>query len=639
MEQDKTESYYQTRLKEMDEQCGRLNERYRDALGDVRRAKVTTDLIRKLYRLDHLKLDGEGLAATFIDLAGGALGVSRAAIFRKADQGDGFVCLQANGFVAPNEPVLMAPASVDGFVYSGDFAADLSFVSEVRELTGARHFVWRYSRVSRLAVLFAVGADGTDDSWKFSAADEPMIESILDVVGSVIERARAEQQLAHNAFHDSLTGLPNRGLLMRHLDACVRRTGRDARDVAVVMFLDIDRFKWVNDTLGHMAGDKLLAAVGQRLRKTIRPGDLVARLSGDEFAVLSENLSTLDDAASLAKRILDTLRTPFRIHGQSVFAAVSIGVAEAQPAHGSAADFLRDADIAMYHAKELGGGRFAVFGDEMRGRGVSDLRLQSDLRVALQREELSLYYQPIIDLRSGEIREVEALLRWHHPREGLLEPERFVSVLEQTGLFGEVGDWVLRRVGRDINLWRSESARVADVTVCVNISQSQFVHADFVETLAQVMRSSSIAPEQIRLELTEGTLLDCKSIDRDVLTKLQRMGVKIMLDDFGTGYSSLSRLQSLPIDTIKIDRSFVEKLGDGADTALISAIVALARNLGIRVVAEGAERPAQLKALRELGCDAVQGFLLGRPMAASKVTRFLDNQLRALGGAVSGADV
>ena len=638
MEHDKTERYYQARFKEMDEQLTRMGQRYRDALGDVRRAKVTTGLIRKLYRLDHLKLDGDALAGTFIDLASGALGVSRAAIFRKADQGDGFVCLQSQGFVAPDEPVMAAPCMTDGFVFSGDFATDLSFISEVRALTGARHFVWCYNRVSRLAVLFAGGADGTDDGWQFSAADAPMIESILDVVGSVIERARVEQQLAHNAFHDSLTGLPNRGLLMRHLDACVRRTGRDARDIAVVMFLDVDRFKWVNDTLGHMAGDKLLAALAQRLRKTIRPGDLVARLSGDEFAVLSENLGTLDDAASLARRILEMLRTPFRIHGHSIYVAISIGVAEAQPAHDSAADFLRDADIAMYHAKELGGSRFAVFGDEMRGRAVKDLRLQSDLRMALEREELSLYYQPIFDLRSGEIREVEALLRWHHPREGLLEPERFVNLLELTGLFSEVGDWVLRRVGRDINLWRSENRRIADVTVCVNISQSQFVHADFVATLAEVMRSNSIAPEQIRLELTEGTLLDCKSIDRDVLTRLQRMGVKIMLDDFGTGYSSLSRLQSLPIDTIKIDRSFVEKLDEGADKALISAIVALARNLGMRVVAEGAERPSQLKELRKLGCDAVQGYLLGRPMAASKVTRFLINQSRALGGTRSGAD-
>ncbi len=639
MNNDKTDGYYEARCKEMDAQLKDMKHRFRSALGDVRRAKVTTQLIRKLYRLDYLKLGGEALASTFIDVASATLGVRRAAIFRKAEQGEGFVCIQAQGFVAPDGPVLARPGILDGFVYSDRFDTDLSLIGEVRELTGARHFVWCYNRVSRLGVLFANGVDGSDDGWQFGMADAPMIESVLDVVGSVIERARVEQQLAHNAFHDSLTGLPNRGLLMRHLDACVQRAGRDARDLAAVMFIDVDRFKWVNDTLGHLAGDKLLAALAQRLRTTVRPGDIVARLSGDEFAILSENMTTLRDAQSLAQRILDSLKTPFRIHGHSVYANVSIGIAEARPDHETAADFLRDADIAMYHAKQRGGGRAQVFGNEMRGRAVNDLRLQNDLRSALGREELSLYYQPMFDLATGAVESVEALLRWHHPREGLLEPERFFAILEKTGLFGDVGDWVLQRVARDINLWRNENEGAADVKVCVNISQSQFVHADFVTTLANVMRGYSISPEQLRLELTEGTLLDCKSIDQSVLERLRSMGVKIMLDDFGTGYSSLSRLQSLPIDSIKIDQSFVEPLGrPDADPTLIKAIIALAGNLGLRVVAEGAERPAQLDTLRQLGCHAVQGYLLGRPMAASKVSRFLVNQSSALGGKVSPAD-
>ncbi|MFK8016639.1 MAG: putative bifunctional diguanylate cyclase/phosphodiesterase, partial [Gammaproteobacteria bacterium] len=526
-----------------------------------------------------------------------------------------------------------------GFVYSGDFDTDLTFIHDVRALTGARHFVWCYNRVSRLAIVFANGVDGQDDSWQFSAADAPMIEAVLDVVGSVVERAKMEQQLAQSVFHDSLTGLPNRGLLMRHLEACVQRAGRDAREICALLFVDVDRFKWVNDTLGHLAGDKLLAAIAQRLRGVLRPGDLLARLNGDEFAVLSDHLGTVNDAESVAKRMLAALATPFRIHGHSVYAKVSIGIAEARPSHQCAADFLRDADIAMYHAKEEGGGSYQVFGNEMRGRTVSDLRLQGDLRQALEREELSLYYQPIFDLHSGAVESVEALLRWHHPREGLLEPERFVGLLEKTGLFGEVGDWVLQRVARDINLWRNEISGAPDIKVCVNISQSQFVHTDFVNTLSALMNGHSIKPEQLRLELTERTLLDCKSIDHEVLNRLRRMGVKIMLDDFGTGYSSLSRLQSLPIDTVKIDRSFVDLLGsDGSNQALVAAIVALAKNLSMRTVAEGAERPSQLEALRKLGCDAVQGYVLGRPMAASKVSGFIANQSTARGVDVARSD-
>jgi diguanylate cyclase (GGDEF)-like protein len=635
MKQERTENYYQARCRDMDEQLREMRLRFRNALGDVRRAKVTTRLIRRLYRLDYLKLGADELAASFIDQASSALELPRAAIFRRSENGTGFECIRAHGFVAPEGPLLAHGADRDGFVFSGSFDTDIDLVRDVRAMTGARHFVWCYSRVSRLGVLFANGVDGHDDAWEFGLADEPMVESVLDVVGSVMQRAKVEQQLAHHAFHDSLTGLPNRGLLLRHLDACVQRSQREARDVSVVLFLDIDRFKWVNDTLGHLAGDKLLVAVAQRLRATVRPGDLVARLSGDEFAVLTENLSTIEDARALAQRILETLATPFRIHGDSVYASLSIGLAEARPGHTSAADFLRDADVAMYHAKRKGGARLEVFGNEMSGRGVGDLRLQGDLRQALAREEMSLYYQPIFDVKTGKVESLEALLRWHHPREGLLSPERFGGLLEQTGLMSEMGDWALQRVARDINLWRSESKGAVDVKVCVNIAQSQFVRADFVTMLTDVLRRYCIAPGQLRLELTESTLLDCRTIDEQVLEQLGQMGVRIMLDDFGTGYSSLSRLQSLPIDTIKIDRSLVQQLGGTAEQGqLVQAIMAMAENLGLGVVAEGAETPAQLDALRQLGCDGVQGYLLGRPMAASRVSRYMVNQKAASGDAV-----
>lgn len=635
MTNDTNQDYYRDRCRDMDQQLREMKARFRSALGDVRRAKVTTTLIRKLYRLDALKLDADALAASFVELISHTLGVPRAALLRKSETGEGFECLRAQGFAVPDTAVLASAGAREGFVFGNSIDTDLDLVADVRGLTGARHFVWCYSRVTRLGLLLANGVDGHSDDWEFGIADEPLVESVLDVVGSVMERSRVEQQLAHSAFHDALTGLPNRGFLLRHLEACVRRSARSARDVSVVMFLDVDRFKWVNDTLGHQAGDKLLTALAQRLRTTVRPGDLVARLSGDEFAILTENLNTVQDAEALAKRILETLATPFRIHGNSVYASVSIGLAEARPEHDDAADFLRDADVAMYHAKQNGGSCSQVYGVEMHGRAVNDLRLRGDLKLALQREELSLYYQPVFDARSGQIMCLEALLRWHHPREGLLTPEQFAGALEETGLGGELGDWVLHRVGRDIALWRNESDGAVNPTVCVNIAQSQFVHADFVASLAGALRQHALVPEQIRLELTETTLLDCRRIDEAVLDQLREMGIRIMLDDFGTGYSSLSRLHSLPIDSVKIDRTLVRPVTAG-DTSLVRAIIAMAQHLKLRVVAPGVETVGQLNALRELGCDAVQGFVLGRPMAASKLSGFIERNHDALGG-LSGA--
>ena len=625
--------YYEQRCREMDQQLREMKARFRGALGDVRRAKVTTQLIRKLYRLDALKMESEELAASFVELVAQSLGVPRIALVRKSETGEGFDCVRAHGFAPPETGLLATASNLEGFVFGGSIDTDLDLVSEVRRLTGAQHFVWCYSRVSRLGLLLANGVVGHDDAWQFGIADEPLVESVLDVVGSVLERARVEKQLAHSAFHDALTGLPNRGFLLRHLEACVRRSGRSTRDVSAVMFLDVDRFKWINDTLGHQAGDKLLAALAQRLRSVIRPGDLVARLSGDEFAVLTENLGTIADAEALAKRILKTFASPFRIHGHSVYASLSIGLAETRPEHSDAADFLRDADIAMYHAKQRGGSCYEVFGTQMRGRAISELRLRSDLKSALKREELSLYYQPVFDTGSGHIACLEALLRWHHPQEGLLTPRQFVGALERSGLAGELGDWVLERVGRDVNLWRNETNGAIDPIVCVNIAQSQFVHADFVSSLAGKLQTHALAPEQIRLELTETTLLDCRRIDEHVLESLREMGIRIMLDDFGTGYSSLSRLHTLPIDSVKIDRQLVRPVADG-EPAVVKAIIALARQLGLQVVAPGVETLAQLNTLRDLGCDAVQGFVLGRPMAASRLSEFLATHESAVGAKI-----
>ncbi|MEM6639505.1 MAG: EAL domain-containing protein [Pseudomonadota bacterium] len=616
------EGYYEQRCREMDRQLCEMKARFRGALSDVRRAKITTTLIRKLYQLDALKLEADDLASSFVELVSNALGVPRAALLRRAEDGDGFDCVRAHGFAPPQARLLSAAGTREGFVFGGSIDADLELVSQVRALTGANHFVWCYSRVSRLGLLLANGVDNHHDDWQFSIGDEPLVESVLDVASSVMERARVEKQLAHSAFHDSLTGLPNRGFLLRHLDACVRRSARTARDVSAVMFIDVDRFKWVNDTLGHQAGDKLLSALAQRLRSVVRPGDLVARLSGDEFAVLAESLGTMGDAEALARRILEALATPFRIHGHSVYASVSLGLAEARPEHSDAADFLRDADIAMYHAKQRGGACYEIYGAQMRSGAISELRLRSDLKEALQREELSLYYQPVFDAHTGRIVCLEALLRWHHPREGLLTPEQFIAALDKSGLAGELGDWVLQRVGRDLKLWRSETDGAVDPTVCINIAQSQFVHAEFVSSLASTMQTYGVAPEQIRLELTETTLLDCRRIDEAVLEQLREMGVRIMLDDFGTGYSSLSRLHSLPIDSVKVDRQLVRPVAEG-DATVIRAIFALAQQLGLQVVAPGVETMTQLNALRKLGCDAVQGFFLGRPMAASQLGEYV----------------
>jgi diguanylate cyclase (GGDEF)-like protein/PAS domain S-box-containing protein len=450
--------------------------------------------------------------------------------------------------------------------------------------------------------------------------DDGKITHWVGVHNDITERKGMEEQLTYQAFHDSLTGLPNRALFKDRLDQALGRADRLGSTVAI-LYMDLDNFKYVNDSLGHEAGDELLIGVAERLRWSVRPGDTAARLGGDEFAVLLEEVGGAEDATKVAGRIAEELREPLAIRGQDVFASASIGVASS--ARGRAGDLLRDADAAMYEAKREGKNRYKVFEAGM-GHGASErLGLENDLRRALRRGELRLHYQPEVLLQGGRTVGVEALLRWERPGRGLVPPAEFVSIAEETGLIVSMGHWVLREACRQAREWRG---RYADApTVWVNLSARQLHQADLAGELSGILNEAGLPPEGLGLEITESVLVEYGGTAISTLNELRALGVKLAIDDFGTGYSSLSYLKRLPVDLLKVDRSFVAGIDKSPeDEVLIAAVINLAQALDLRVVAEGVETPDQLRKLRSLGCDFAQGYLFSRPLPAEEAMPFLD---------------
>lgn len=459
----------------------------------------------------------------------------------------------------------------------------------------------------------------------------------------ITDRKLAEEQLRKDALHDALTGLANRAMLAHSLERCMARAKRTGSTFAV-FFFDLDRFKLINDSLGHLVGDQLLIAIAKRLSTCVRELDTVARiqneqvvrLGGDEFVVLLENVSKPEDAVRVAERIMAALAEPFILNEHTVFASGSIGIALSSPSYNCFQDILRDADTALYQAKSAGRGGYAIFDAAMHQNAVARLLTENELRGVLERGELLLEYQPILSVRDGNVIELEALMRWRHPQRGIVPPGEFIEVAEETGLIIPFGNWVLREACTQLSQLQREYPAASALSIAVNVSSKQFGSASFVEEIDKVLRETGIQSSRLHLEITEsGAMVSNEAISK-MVERLVELNLQLHLDDFGTGYSSLSHLHRIPVNTLKIDRSFIAGMGtDPACRSIVQAIVTLAHSLKMKAIAEGVETPQQLAFLRSINCDFAQGYLFSRPLAADRIVPFLkqSQQPLALGAA------
>ncbi len=430
-------------------------------------------------------------------------------------------------------------------------------------------------------------------------------------------------QLTKQAFRDSLTGLPNRALFMDRLSHGLTRARRRHEHLAV-LFLDLDRFKVVNDTLGHAVGDQLLVEVSNRLGGSLRPGDTVARLGGDEFGLLLENVADAETAEAVALRIEAELSKPLQFEGREIFITASIGIALSSARLGMPEEILRDADLAMYHAKAKGSARHEVFDNGLSAPALDRVDLEMDLRSAMSRHEFRLHYQPIVRFDTGRITEVEALIRWQHADRGLLQPDSFIGLTEETGLIVPIGQWVLIEACRQARAWQLEFPSTPPLVMNVNLSAKQFQNASLVQEVTQALTESGLDAASLKLEITESVVMQDAPATLARLKELKDLGIRLAIDDFGTGYSSLAYLKSFPMDTLKIGRTFVKGLSkDGNDSAIVRAVVTVAKSLNMDVTVEGVETDQQRVELKALGCDRGQGFLFARPADAEHVTPLL----------------
>ncbi len=451
--------------------------------------------------------------------------------------------------------------------------------------------------------------------------DEGAITGVVIIFRDITARKQVEQQLRHLAMHDPLTGLPNRTHFTDRLNIAFEYSRRHEDYCFAVLFIDLDRFKMINDSLGHLFGDKLLIEIAKRLGHGLRSDDTLARLGGDEYAILVNGIDDMRDALHVAERIQKNMASAININGQEVFTAASIGIAF-NTSYKQPEAMLRDADAALYKAKEMGRGRFIVFDTDLHERATKLLQLETDLRRAIEREEFCIYYQPIVTITDGRVHGFEALLRWRHPELGLIPPEEFLAQMEETGLLVRVGKWVLHEACRQLKEWQPQSDDL--MTIAVNLSHKQFFQPDLVEQVASVLAQSDLEARQLCLEITEEVIADYETTAR-ILADLDALGIQLHIDDFGTGYSSLNKLQHSPIDALKIDRSFVHPLADAASEngVLVRTILLMASEMGKVVIAEGIESTKQLDQLKAWGCKYGQGYLFAKPLAAEAATEFL----------------
>lgn len=448
-------------------------------------------------------------------------------------------------------------------------------------------------------------------------------------MADITERKRTEEQLLHDAMHDALTGLPNRSLFLDRLFQTIRKFKRDSDRGYAVLFLDLDRFKNVNDSLGHSVGDGLLVSIAQRLSAILRPSDTVARLSGDEFAVLINDVTSLRDAIRVVERIDMQWNKEFSVQGHTIYTNASIGIVMAAEQYIKPEQVLRDADLAMYRAKALEKGVPVIFDAHMHANAVQRLRIETDMRRALNRDEFIVHYQPIVSLETGKVLSFEALVRWQHPERGMIGPNEFIGVAEETGMINELSWWILRETAAQTGRWQQLVPDSADLGISVNVTGALFHNDDIADRLLLLLESCNLEPKYMHLEITERSFMDHQDAVLSELDKLRAAGVQLHIDDFGTGYSSLSYLKRYPYDTLKIDRSFISELTHaGESNAIVQAIVSLGKNLNMNIVAEGVENAAQVRFLREINCPEAQGFWFSRPLSKDKAHHVLQQPLR-----------
>jgi diguanylate cyclase (GGDEF)-like protein len=469
---------------------------------------------------------------------------------------------------------------------------------------------------------YGVLGAGSRGQHEFSQEDVNFMQAIANVLANAIERRRTEERTQHEALHDPLTGLPNRSLFLDRLQHALSAAARRGTTIAV-LFLDLDQFKLVNDSLGHAAGDELLAAVAPRIELALRPGDTVARFGGDEFAVLAEDVRNERGATRIAERIAEALARPFILRGREHFVSASIGISIGTGTEEPEA-LIRDADAALYRAKDHGRGGYEIFDEVMRSRVIEHMQTENDLRRALQRQEFVMHYQPVVSLADGSVASMEALLRWDHPERGVVGPLAFIPVAEESRLIVPIGRWVIEQACRQAAIWQRLNPDAAPVGVAVNLSARQLADPDLTSHIEGSINANGIPPETLWLELTETALLDETASCERTLMDLSRIGVRLALDDFGVGFSSLGYLKRLPLSMIKLDGTFVENVTNNPhDAAIVRAVSEMADTIGIDVVAEGVETDEQMQMARELGCGYAQGFHFAEPVPASYVEPLL----------------
>jgi len=454
--------------------------------------------------------------------------------------------------------------------------------------------------------------------WSVSRAIVEHSESahLIFQIQNITDRKAAEERLQHDAFHDALTGLPNRALMMDHLRLAIARNKRKSEVTFAVLYLDLDRFKVVNDSFGHMIGDQLLIGIARRLEGCVRPGDTVARVGGDEFTILLEDVTNVGEAVSVAERIQQELKLPFNLSGRDVFTTVSVGIAPGSNSYNQPDEILRDADTAMYRSKSLGKARHETFDEEMQARTVNLLQMENDLRRAYERNEFFVNYQPIVALDDFRVCGFEALLRWQHPDRGLISPAEFIPIAEESGQILQIGEWVLREACHQLQRWQEKFPSNKPLYMTVNLSAKQFAQPDLVDRVRAILTETKIDPAFLKLEITESVVMDNFASAAAMLSQLRALGVGLSIDDFGTGYSSLTYLHQFPIDTLKIDRSFVTRM-DKENVEIVRTILMLAENLGMDAVAEGVETEEQMTLLRNLSCQSAQGYFFSKPLSVA----------------------